>query len=117
MILPKKIKINKGKWCEQQALAFFQKKGWQLIAKNKQLKRIEIDLILEKPNTYLLVEVKSDNSWRREYPINIKQKKRLLQAFSTFCEQHEKPVQIQLAIVDKKSKIHIFDLDFSDMNN
>lgn len=103
---------NKGKWCEEKALAFFQKKGWKLRAKNQRLKGIEIDLILEKPNFYLLVEVKSDNLWRREFPISIKQKRRLQQAFSIFCEQHDKPVQIQLVIVDRKNNIHIFDFDF-----
>ena len=108
----KHTSTNKGKLCEQKALVFFQKKGWRLIAKNQQLKGIEIDLVLKKASTYLLVEVKSDNLWRREFPINIKQKKRLMEAFSVFCEQHENPVQIQLAIVDEKSNIHTFDLDF-----
>jgi hypothetical protein len=35
-----------------------------------------------------------------------------MEAFSVFCEQHENPVQIQLAIVDEKNNIHTFDLDF-----
>ena len=112
MALSKQTNINKGKLCEQKALVFFQKKGWKLIAKNQRIKGIEVDLILEKSNIYLLVEVKSDNLWRREFPINIKQKRRLLEAFSVFCEQQEKQVQIQLVIVDKKNNIHIFDLDF-----
>ena len=109
---PNRPGIHKGQLCEQKAMAFFQKKGWKIIAKNQRLEGVEIDLILEKPNAYLLVEVKSNNSWRREYPINIKQKKRLLQAFSAFCEQHNKPVYIQLAIVGQKNDVCIFELEF-----
>jgi len=101
---------NKGKYCEEKALEFFKKRGWCLVARNKRLGGIEIDLILENSNQYLLVEVKSDNLWRKEYPIKETQKKRLIKAFSAFCEQQQKPVQIILAIVNKK--VHLFDLEF-----
>ena len=112
MLQNKKNNLTKGQLCEQKALAFFQKKGWQLVAKNQRLGGVEIDLILEKPSTYLLVEVKSDNLWRREHPFSKTQKERLLKAFSIFCEQHKKPTQIQLAIVDEKNNIQTFDLEF-----
>ena len=112
MFQNKKNKLIRGQVCEQKALSFFQKKGWQLVAKNQHLASVEVDLILEKPNAYLLVEVKSDNLWRREYPFSKKQKERLLKAFSIFCEQHKKPTQIQLAIVDEKQNIYTFDLEF-----
>ena len=105
-------KATKGEICEKSALSFFQKKGWELVAKNQRLEGVEVDLILEKPDSYMLVEVKSDNLWRREHPLSKKQKNRLLKAFSSFCEQHKKPVQIQLAIVDKKQNVHTFDLNF-----
>ena len=103
---------RRGKISEQKALEFFQKKGWKLVSQNQILAGVEVDLILEKPDQYLIVEVKSDNLWRKEYPIDIKQKKRLSQALSVFCEQHEKPTQMQLSIVDKEGNIHIFDLEF-----
>ncbi len=103
--------IKKGRLCEEKALGFFQKKGWKPVAKNQRLAGVEIDLILEKPESYLLVEVKSDNKWRRERPLSSMQKKRLLKAFTCFCERNKKPVKIQLAIVDNK-KVHPFDLEF-----
>ena len=103
---------RKGKISEQKTLEFFQKQGWKLVVQNQILNGVEVDLILEKPNQYLIVEVKSDNLWRKEYPIDIKQKKRLSQAFSLFCEQHEKPAQMKLSIVDKKAHIQVFDLEF-----
>lgn len=79
---------------------------------NHRIGGVEIDLIMKKADTYLLVEVKSDNSWRKEYPIKKNQKRRLLQAFSVFCEQHKKPVQTLLAIVDQKGNVQTFDLEF-----
>ena len=104
--------IKKGRLAEKTALVFFQTKGWKKVAKNKRLAGVEIDLILEKPEAYLLVEVKSDNKWRRERPLSPTQKKRLLKAFTCFCERHKKPVQVQLAIVDKNKKVYPFDLEF-----
>ena len=105
--------LKKGQFCEQTALKFFQKKGWKLSAKNKKIGGVEIDLILENAKAFLLVEVKSDNSWRREYPLSKDQKIRLSRAFSTFCEQNKKPVQISMAIVDQKNNnVDTFDLDF-----
>ncbi|MDE0518605.1 MAG: hypothetical protein F4X95_02505 [Oligoflexia bacterium] len=107
-----KNNIDKGKFCERQAITFFQQQGWKLIAKNHRVGGVEIDLIMKKADTYLLVEVKSDNLWRQEYPIKKNQKQRLLQAFSAFCEQYKKPVQTLLAIVDQKGNVQPFDLEF-----
>lgn len=112
MVYKKQSPQKKGKVSEKKALEFFQKQGWKLIAQNQILAGVEVDLILEKPDQYLIVEVKSDNLWRKEYPITIKQKKRLSQAFSVFCEQYEKPVQMQLAIVNNDNNIHILDIEF-----
>ena len=103
---------KKGKLCEDIALAFFEKQGWCLRKRNQKIAGVEIDLILEKPNSWLLVEVKSDNTWRREQPMSQHQKKRLSKAFSAFCEGCSKPVQVLLAIVDKTKKVHTFDLEF-----
>lgn len=102
---------RRGKISEQKALEFFQKQGWKLIAQNQIIAGIELDLILEKPDQYLIIEVKSNNLWRKEHPIDIKQKKRLSKAFSVFCEQHEKPAQMQLAIVDRENSIYTMDLE------
>ena len=104
--------IDKGKSCEETALEFFQAKGYQLILKNHRLMGVEIDLILKNHKEYLLVEVKSDNSWRREYPMSANQKKRLAQAFIVFCAQHKEPVQMRLALVDKYHHVHTFPLEF-----
>ena len=104
--------INKGKSAEETALYFFLKQGWTLVAKNKRLAGVEIDLILKGPASYLLVEVKSYNQWRIEHPMSYKQKKRLERAFSFFCTIKEEPVQTKLAIVNSNNTVEIFDLEF-----
>ncbi len=103
---------KKGAFCEDTALAFFQKQGWQLHGRNQKVVGVEIDLIMKKPKSWLLVEVKSDNAWRREQPMSRRQRERLSRAFSAFCERSDQPVQILLAIVDKTHKVHTFDLEF-----
>ena len=77
-------KATKGEICEKSALSFFQKKGWELVAKNQRLEGVEVDLILEKPDSYMLVEVKSDNLWRREHPLQQKTKKQAVKSFLFF---------------------------------
>ena len=104
---------DKGKSCEETALQFFQRQGYQLISKNQRLMGVEIDLILKNSGGYLLVEVKSDNSWRREHPMSLNQKKRLKLAFTDFCALHKEPVQIKLALVDEHQNVHTFPLEFS----
>ena len=101
---------KKGALCEDVALSFFEKQGWRLHSRNQKVAGVEMDLIMEKPEAWLLVEVKSDNMWRREQPMSRHQKERLSKAFLAFCESHNKPVQILLAIVDPYKKVHSFDL-------
>ena len=104
--------VHKGKAAEKTALHFLLKQGWTLVAKNKRLAGVEIDLILKGPAGYLLVEVKSNNQWRTEHPMSYKQKKRLERAFSFFCTIQEEPVQTKLAIVSSNNTVETFDLDF-----
>lgn len=102
---------NKGKIAEDKALVFFKQQGWKLVARNQKIAEVEIDLIFRNQKGWLLVEVKSDNKWRRDVPMSARQKERLLQAFSYFCEQHTEPVQIQLAIVNNKKPLQVFPLE------
>ena len=107
------MKKNRGKYCEEIARIYFQKRGWILWAQNKRIAGVEIDFIFNSPQAFLLVEVKSDNQWRREHPVSKKQKQRLRQAFMAFCEvRQEKPSFFEIVFVDKKNQLHIFDLEF-----
>ena len=104
--------IKKGKTSEAAALDFFLKQGWQLSAKNQQVAGVEIDLLFKNQESWLLVEVKSNNKWRTERPMSLYQKRRLKKAFSVFCARHDEPVFLKLAIVHKNRKVEVFDLEF-----
>ncbi len=106
---------NKGQLCEQMALQFFEKQGWHLVSRNTRWAGVEIDLILKnKDRGYMLVEVKSYNSFRYFRPMSLAQKKRLKTAFTFFCEQHKEPVEVNLILVDTRNKknTQVFVLDF-----
>ena len=108
----KKDSLMRGALCEDTALRFFKEQGWQLHKRNQKIRGVEMDLIMEKPESWLLVEVKSDNAWRREKPMGQRQKERLSKAMSAFCENSSKPVRILLAIVNKQKKVQTFDMEF-----
>ena len=95
--------LTKGQQAEEIALQFFKKQNWQLVQRNQKIAGVEIDLIFyNKTKAWLLVEVKSDNKWRQDVPMSRIQRERLLKAWSYFCQQHNEPVQMQLAIVGDK---------------
>lgn len=48
-----------GKWGEEQAAAFLQQKGYQLLDQNYRFEKGEIDLIFLLENTVVFVEVKT----------------------------------------------------------
>ena len=93
MVYKKHSSQRRGKISEQKALEFFQKKGWKLVSQNQILAGVEVDLILEKPDQYLIVEVKSDNLWRKEYPIDIKQKRGYHKLFLYFANNMKNPLK------------------------
>lgn len=103
---------QKGRFYEEVALQFFKKQGFTLVSKNTPVAGVEMDLVLKSQNGYLLVEVKSHNSWRYDHPMSQRQKQRLKQAFLWFCEQHKDPVELKLALVKKNRQVEVFPLEF-----
>ena len=53
------LNLNLGQWAEQQALGFLQAQGFVLIAMNYHCRYGEIDLIVEKDQELIFVEVKA----------------------------------------------------------
>jgi putative endonuclease len=51
-----------GGWAEQRALRLLQQRGWRLRDRNWRCRWGELDLVLEKPNRLLVVEVKGRRS-------------------------------------------------------
>jgi len=61
-------KIKRGFEGEDLAIAFLEKKGYRLRERNYRYKRSEIDLIVEKNNWLVFVEVKTRSSTKFGYP-------------------------------------------------
>ncbi|MGM0436680.1 MAG: YraN family protein [Bacillota bacterium] len=59
-----KFKNNRefGRWGEQKAKSFLDKKGYKIISENFRVKQGEIDLIVKKKNVLVFVEVKTRKS-------------------------------------------------------
>ena len=90
---------EKGYRCENQALEYFQKKGFRLVNRNFKVARIEVDLILKKQH-WLLVEVKSLRRCDEiHFRLSEKQSLRLQRARNIFQEQKNEPVQLVVAYV------------------
>ncbi|GAB1446809.1 MAG: YraN family protein [Cyclobacteriaceae bacterium] len=61
-------KIKRGFEGEGLAISFLENKGYQLVVRNYRYKRSEIDLIVEKDNWLVFVEVKTRSSVAFGYP-------------------------------------------------
>ncbi|MFZ1807046.1 MAG: YraN family protein [Cyclobacteriaceae bacterium] len=61
-------KIKRGFEGEDLAIAFLKKKGYRLLERNYRYKRSEIDLIVEKDNWLVFVEVKTRSSIAFGFP-------------------------------------------------
>ena len=102
---------KKGFLNEEIALSFLQKEGFSLVFKNKKINNTEIDLLLKKNKTLYLFEVKSDNLWRIEQPLNSKQKERLKEVALKISESYQCSVRLILALVKKDQKVELLPLD------
>lgn len=54
-----KSNIEFGRWGEEKAKSYIEEKGFKIIEKNFRISRGEIDLIAEKENTIIFIEVKT----------------------------------------------------------
>lgn len=87
------------------------KKGWQVVLKRNKSPFAEIDLLMQKNNKFMIVEVKSISNPEFVFcRLGHKQKQRLLRACEYFIQKMEIPVDIKLAIVDSRGRIEYFDI-------
>ena len=101
----------KGKKYEDRALEYFQNQNYELIYRNVLIEGVEVDLVLRKNNTYYIVEVKSDNSWRLENPLSYKQLHRLKRAALALSETSQCSTRLLLALVNNKNQVQTYFLD------
>jgi putative endonuclease len=95
-----------GGWAEQRALRLLCSRGWQLRARNWRCRWGELDLLLEKPDRLLLVEVKGRRSgvdgWGAA-ALQRGKRQRLERAWQCWLAEHpqeaQRPVELVYALV------------------
>jgi putative endonuclease len=81
-----------GRAGEQLALAYLQKKGYQLVAQNYRHRRGEIDLIVKREDMLVFVEVKLRSGSHFGFPeqmVSENQWTLLMETAKSFQEEHE----------------------------
>ncbi len=110
----KSISVNqhKGHWAESTARDYFLKLNYAFVGHRKKLKFGEVDLMFQKSQQVLLVEVKYlHNEWMSFQRISRHQKKKIILNvvfYQSMNPKHE--VKALLCLVDAKKKITIIEL-------
>lgn len=81
-----------GDWAEDYALKFLQQQGYMLVEKNYYCMYGEIDLIVQKNNTLVFVEVKARSS--KQYGtaiemVTLSKQKKIIKTAMWFLQEHE----------------------------
>ena len=82
-----------GKWGEETAARYLEKKGYQILARNYRTPYGEIDLVARQGTVMVFVEVKARSSTRYGYPeeaVDEGKAERLLAAVDTYWQENEK---------------------------
>ena len=98
-------KVSIGKKGENLAAEFFEKKGWVVVARNYRFKHAEIDLIVQKDDWTIFVEVKtrSSNSFGEpETFVNYKQGRKIFEAAEEFIFSTDWKGHIRFDIISVK---------------
>lgn len=98
-------KINIGKKGEQMAADFFQEKGFTIMARNYRFKHAEIDLIVQKNDWMIFVEVKtrsSDTFGEPESFVDYKKGRKIMEAAEEFIFSTDWHGHIRFDIVSVK---------------
>jgi putative endonuclease len=83
-------KIEIGKLAETQAENFLVAKGYTIIARNYRYKRSEIDLIVQKENWLVFIEVKMRSSKAFGFPeesVNEAKRKKILEGAAQYLDE------------------------------
>jgi len=80
-----------GRWGEQAAAEYLEKKGCQILERNFRAERGEVDIIARQDNVLIFVEVKARSSNRYGYPeysVSPQKRRRLLSAAEKYVLAH-----------------------------
>ena len=91
-----------GKLGEELAIKHLLKNGYKIIKQNYRYLKAEVDIIAEKENTIIAVEVKTRTSDYYENPqdaVNPKKIKLLVSAMNNFIEEKDLDVEVRFDII------------------
>jgi putative endonuclease len=95
-------KTEIGKQGETRAEEFLQQKGYTIIARNYRYKRSEIDLIVQKENWLIFVEVKMRSSKAFGFPeesVKEAKRKKILEGAAQYLQETNWPGNVRYDIV------------------
>ncbi|MCK5822940.1 MAG: YraN family protein [Bacteroidales bacterium] len=107
-----------GKKGEEIAQTFLKQKGYSILATNWHHRHKEVDIIAEKDNSLIIVEVKSRSNTIHELPQDAVTKKKqrfLIEAANAYVEKNDVDLEVQFDIItvvkhnDKYKVRHIKD--------
>ena len=101
----------KGSESERAAARFLERRGWKILHRNKKIFGVEIDILAQKKDFYMLLEVKSlkDES-HLEKILSQKQKERLRQAAAFLADSLPGKFYFFLAAVTEKKEIRLYQI-------
>lgn len=82
-------KKNLGKFGEDCAAKFLEDNGYTIVARNFRIRSAEIDIIAQKDNVIIFVEVKARSSIRHGLPseaVNFRKQKKIIEAAGVFLQ-------------------------------
>ncbi|MDY3338286.1 YraN family protein [Riemerella anatipestifer] len=91
-----------GKEAENQAVFFLEQKGYNIIARNYRYLKAELDIIAEKDNTLVVVEVKARQHSTLVEPheaVNKRKIKLIISATNEFLQSYPKNVEVRFDII------------------
>ena len=77
---------------ENLAVNFLENHGYKILEKNFRIRAAEIDIIAEKDNTIIFVEVKTRSNIRKGTPaeaVNLRKQKKIIEAASVFLQDEK----------------------------
>ncbi len=77
---------------ENIAVNFLENHGYKILEKNFRIRAAEIDIIAEKDNTIIFVEVKTRSNIRKGTPaeaVNLRKQKKIIEAASVFLQDEK----------------------------
>jgi putative endonuclease len=94
--------LDLGTWGESHATDFLVKKGYVILAKNYRFKKAEVDLIVQKDDCIIAVEVKTRSTSNVATPthaVNKTKQKLLISAINHFIESKKAPVEVRMDVI------------------